>query len=265
MILDELVSAARESLLARQQAVPTEVLEDRIANLPDPCDILTALAQPVVSIIAEIKRASPSKGNLNLALDPAALAEVYIQAGACALSVLTESTRFRGSLADLAAVRAAANRVKAGVPLLRKDFITDIYQVFEARAYGADVVLLIAAALDDEQLPNLYRAVRQLGMTALVEVHNEGELKRAVQLGACLIGINNRDLRTFNVDIAVTGRLRPLVPAGTLVIAESGIHTVEHMRLLASYKVNGALIGEALVTAPDLRQRLNDLLEAGKW
>ncbi len=265
MILDELIASTRAALAIRKAATPLGKLLEQMANLPQANDILPALNRPSVGIIAEVKRASPSRQALNISLDPAALAADYALAGASAISVLTEPTRFLGKLEDLASVRQAVDAVREGMPLLRKDFIIDAYQIYEARVWGADMVLLITAALPDQDLDELYQTTLQLGMVPLVEVHNEGELARVKHLAPQLIGINNRDLDTFAVDVTTTIRLLPLVPGGALVVSESGIHTQEQMRMLAQHKANGVLIGEALVTAPNPGVRLHELLEAGVW
>jgi indole-3-glycerol phosphate synthase len=265
MILDELIASTRAALPARQAATPLDALQERIAALPAPNNLLLPLRQPAVGVIAEVKRASPSKGALNATLDPATLAAAYVRAGASAISVLTEPTRFFGSLDDLAAVRRAVDAIRPGLPLLRKDFIVDAYQLYEARAWGADAALLIVAALADDELAALHGVALDLGLTPLVEVHNEAELARAARLSPLLVGINNRDLRTFRVDVAATFRLLPLAPPGALVISESGIHSPEQLRALARHQVHGALIGEALVTAPDPAARLSELAEAGAW
>jgi indole-3-glycerol phosphate synthase len=265
MILDELIASNLAALPARKAAVPLDALRERIAARSQAGDILAALDRPSVGIIAEVKRASPSRGALNIRLDPAALASDYTRAGAAGISVLTEPTRFLGRLEDLGDVRRAVDLVHEGVPLLRKDFILDPYQLYEARAWGADSALLIVAALSDEDLASLYRTARQLGMIPLIEVHNEAEMARAGRLAPPLVGINNRDLRTFAVDVATTYRLLSLVPHGARVISESGIHVPAQMRELARHRVNGVLIGEALVTAPDPAARLRELREAGAW
>jgi indole-3-glycerol phosphate synthase len=265
MILDDLIASTRAALPARKAALPLGALQERIAALPETNDILRPLDFPSVGVIAEVKRASPSKGALNATLDPATLAAAYARAGASAISVLTEPTRFLGSLDDLAAVRRAVDALRPGVPLLRKDFIVDAYQLYEARAWGADAALLIVAALSADELATLHRTARDLNLTPLVEVHNEGEMARAALVGPLLVGINNRDLRTFRVDLGATYGLLPLAPRGALVISESGIHSPEQVRELARHKVDGVLIGEALVTAPDPAARLAELVEAGRW
>jgi indole-3-glycerol phosphate synthase len=265
MILDDLIASTRAALPARKAALPLGALQERIAALPAPNDLLLPLRQPAVGVIAEVKRASPSKGALNATLDPATLAAAYARAGASAISVLTEPTRFLGSLDDLAAVRRAVDALRPGLPLLRKDFIVDAYQLYEARAWGADAALLIVAALSDDELATLHRTARDLSLTPLVEVHNEGEMARAALVVPLLVGINNRDLHTFHIDVATTYRLLPLAPRGALVISESGIHSPEQMRELARHEVDGVLIGEALVTAPDPTARLAELVAAGRW
>lgn len=264
MILDALLTTTRERLAVRQAALPEGLLRERLQGLPPPRGLLAALAQPGVSIIAEVKRASPSRGVLNLGLDPDRLALDYACGGADALSVLTEETHFRGSLDDLVAVRHALDSAGASLPLLRKDFIVDRYQLVEARLAGADAALLIVAALDDAQLADLFQAACDLALTPLVEVHDHAELQRALALDPSLIGINNRDLRDFSVSLEATRRLRPLIPPPCRVVSESGIHAPEQMRALAEMGVDAALIGESLVTAPDPAAALRALKEAGR-
>lgn len=208
-------------------------------------DALAALAPADrVKIIAEIKRASPSRGHLTDIADPAALATRYVQGGASAISVLTEERQFGGSLADLEAVRAAVD-----VPVLRKDFIVLPYQVFEARAAGADLILLMASALDQADLGALYRLVDNLGMTALVEAHDADEVARAANIGAKLIGINARNLTTFELDRELFGRLVDRVPAGTITVAESAVSSAADVARYRNAGADVVLIGEALVTA----------------
>jgi indole-3-glycerol phosphate synthase len=210
-----------------------------------PLDALAALAPDpaVVKVIAEVKRASPSRGHLAAIPDPAALARSYADAGASAISVLTEQRRFLGSLADLEAVRAAVT-----VPVLRKDFVSSAYQVLEARAAGADLVLLIVAALPDAVLGELLALIHDLRMTALVEAHDEGEVDRALAAGARLLGVNARDLDTFELDRDLFGRVADRIPAGVVKVAESAVRTADDV---AAYRAAGAdvvLVGEALVT-----------------
>ena len=223
---------------------------------PPALDARAALARGArVKVIAEVKRASPSRGSLSAITDPAQLARAYAAGGASAVSVLTEERRFAGSLADLDAVRAAVE-----IPVLRKDFITEPYQVLEARAAGADLVLLIVAALDDDTLSSLHGLIIELGMTPLVETHDADEVRRAVDLGAAVIGVNARDLTTFELDRDLFGRLAPSIPEGTIRIAESavsGIADVEHYRRAGADVV---LIGEALVTGGDPVAALHEFL-----
>ncbi len=264
MILDEIIADTRRLVAQRKASVPDHVLRQQIAAQRPPLDLARFLQQPGVSIIAEIKRASPSKGALNIALDPVAQARLYVEAGADAISILTEPTRFRGRPEDLIETRKALGDGPTVRPLLRKDFIVDSYQLLEARAWGADAVLLIVAALTDESLTDLYVQATALGLTPLVEAHTEDELHRALALDAMLIGINNRDLRDFRVSLETTRRLRPLIPDDRLVISESGIREPKQMRELASLGVDAALIGEALVTAHDPTTALRALKEAGR-
>lgn len=261
MILDTIIASNRALVAERKQTVPVEALRAHIAAAPPPVDLRACLRRPGVSIIAEVKRASPSKGALNLDLDPATLVRSYADAGAEAVSVLTEPLRFRGQLEDLAKARQTLNGRACAI--LRKDFIIDPYQLLEARAWGADAVLLIAAALDDEAFGRLFALALALGLTPLVEVHSREEIERVLPFNPPVIGINNRNLHTFDVDFATTERLRPFVPPSHLVVSESGIHETEQMRALARLGIDGVLVGEALVRAPDPAQRLRELKEAG--
>lgn len=265
MILDELVARSRERVAVAKLLEPLEVLREQIDHAsPAGPSFAEALRAPGVSLIAEIKRASPSRGALNAQLDPATQALRYAAAGADAISVLTEPTRFDGSLGDLRAVHAALTEASRPLPLLRKDFIVDTYQLLEARLAGADAVLLIAAALSTEELARLHSEALALGLTPLVEVHSEAEARAVRALQPVAVGINNRDLRTFTVDLETTARLRPLLPPGTLAVAESGIHTPEQVRRLAALGVDAVLVGEALVTAPDAGEAVRALKEAGR-
>ena len=221
---------------------------------PPPRDLAAAVRAPGVSLIAEIKRASPSRGLLCPDLDPEVLARTYEAFGASAISVLTDEHFFQGSLQDLHEVRHAVH-----LPILRKDFVVDPYQVFQARAAGADAVLLIVAALTDAELTSLYRLVHRLAMEALVEVHNIAELERALMLGPRLVGINNRDLHSFEVRLDTTLELRPLIPSETLVVAESGIHTTADVARLAAGAVDAMLVGESLVRAQDVGAKVREL------
>lgn len=243
-MLADLTAGAVEDAAARRLQRPLADVEKAASARPAARDALAALAPAAqVKIIAEVKRASPSRGDLAAIPDPAAQARKYEQGGASAISVLTEGRRFKGSLADLEAVKGAV-----GVPVLRKDFIANEYQVLEARAAGADLVLLIVAALDQPELHRLRALVGELGMTALVETHSAEEVARAVDAGARLIGVNARDLTTFDLDRDLFGRLADTIPEGVIRVAESAVHTPADV---ARYRAAGAdvvLIGEALVT-----------------
>jgi indole-3-glycerol phosphate synthase len=258
-ILDTIAARKRLELAERRAAEPLPMLERRARAAAPPRDFAGAITRPPGSptprIIAEIKRASPSKGMLHPDLDPAQVAQAYAGGGAAALSVLTDRDFFGGSFADLAAARAAVS-----LPVLRKDFLLDEYGVLEARANGADAVLLIAALLDAATLRRLRELAADLGMAALVEVHDAAEMAAAAESGARIVGVNNRDLRTFTVDLDLTARLAPLRPRGTLLVAESGIRTPADVRRLAAYGADCLLVGESLVTAPDPGAQLRALL-----
>ncbi len=243
-VLAEIVAGVRADLAGRRASTPIAQLEASIATRPAALDAEAALrSAPGVAVIAEVKRASPSKGSLAAIADPAALAAQYAAGGATAVSVLTEGRRFRGSLADLAAVRAAVD-----IAVLRKDFVVDPYQVLEARAYGADLVLLIVAALSQPDLVDLRERIESLGMTALVEVHDEDETRRALDAGARVLGVNARNLKTLQVDGSVFARLRPLVPDEIVTVAESGIRDLADVQDYAAAGARAVLVGEALVT-----------------
>jgi indole-3-glycerol phosphate synthase len=246
-VLDDIVAGVREDLAPRLAAVPETVLERRALAASPALDAERALrSQPGMAVVAEVKRSSPSKGALADITDPAALAAAYAAGGATVVSVLTERRRFSGSLDDLAAVRR-----RVDLPLLRKDFHVTRYQVTEARAWGADVVLLIVAALGQRELVDLREHAEALGMTALVEVHDEEETRRAVDAGSTVIGVNARDLRTLDIDRSVVERVRPLIPHEVVTIAESGVRGVDDVRAYAAAGAHGVLVGEALVTGGD--------------
>lgn len=263
-ILDRIVAAKRQELQRRRLEEPLGMLRTRLAQAAPPTRSLAqALRGPSLGLIAEVKRASPSRGVLRGDLDPRALARTYAGSGAAAISVLTEEQHFQGNLDDLRAVRAVLDgRGGPRLPLLRKDFLFDAYHLYEARVYGADAVLLIAAILDPQLLTHLLALARTLGLECLVEVHDEQELERALAADAQVIGINNRDLRTFEVDLALSERLRPLIPADRVVVAESGIDTRADVQRLRALGVNAVLIGEALVTADDPAAKIEELLGA---
>lgn len=255
MILDEIVAYKRGELAQRKAAVPLADLIERARQEPSARDFAGVLRAPGISLIAEVKKASPSKGLLCPDFDPVRIATAYHEGGAAAISVLTDEHFFQGSLTHLTKVRAHVDR-----PVLRKDFLFDPYQVYEARAAGADAALLIVGILDDGLLRELHRLVGELGMAALVEVHDERELERALKADARIVGVNNRDLRTFHVDLATTGRLRPLIPDDCVVVAESGIHTRAHVEQLQEWGVDAMLVGESLVTSGDIAGKARELL-----
>ncbi|MCL9760650.1 indole-3-glycerol phosphate synthase TrpC [Frankia sp. AiPa1] len=257
-VLDDILDGVRSDLAVREQQISLDDLKRRVERVPDPRDALAVFRDSPVSVIAEVKRRSPSKGSLATIADPAALALDYEAGGAAAISVLTEQRRFGGSLADLDAVRRAVD-----VPLLRKDFVVSPYQVFEARAHGADIVLLIVAALDQPRLVGLRERIESLGMTALVEVHDETELVRALDADARLIGVNARDLRTLEIDRGTFAKLAPMVPAGVLKVAESGVRDPRDLLAYAAAGADAVLVGEAAVTGGDPRQLVADLVAAG--
>jgi indole-3-glycerol phosphate synthase len=256
-ILDRIVADKREELAATQRRVPFAELKARLPQAPPARPFAAALRGDSLRLIAEVKKASPSRGLLREDFDPVALARSYADAGAAAVSVLTDERHFRGSLDHLASVRAA---LPQGPPLLRKDFLFDHYQLYESRAHGADAVLLIAALLDSALLALLIGLAAALDIDALVEVHDEPELERVLTAGATLVGINNRDLRTFEVDLATTERLRPSIPTEVTVVAESGVSTRADVERLAALGVHAVLVGEALVTAPDAGAKIRELM-----
>lgn len=253
-MLDRIITDKRGEVEQRKQRFPLTVLQETIAERQTPLDFAGALRGDGTRLIAEVKRASPSRGLLCPEFDPVKLAKTYAANGAAAISVLTEEKYFQGSLDHLAAIR---KEVK--LPLLRKDFIFDHYQVYESRAYGADALLLIVAILDQGQLGELLSLSHNLGMDCLVEVHNEAEVARALDSGAEVIGINNRDLKTFKVDIKTTRRLRPLIPAGYTVVSESGIRSGENVAELKGWGINAILVGETLVTAADIPAKMREI------
>ena len=245
-VLDDIVAGVRVDLERRRALLPEADVRAALADVPAPRDPMPHLRGAGSSVIAEVKRRSPSKGDLADIPDPAALAQHYAAGGAAAISVLTEERRFGGSLDDLRAVRAAVD-----VPLLRKDFVVEPYQVLEARAAGADLVLLIVAALDDDDLRRLHDLAREVGLAVLVEVHDEAETERAVALGAELVGVNARNLKTLAVDPATFGRLAPLVPDDRVLVAESGITGVDDVARFVGEGARAVLVGEALVKDGD--------------
>ena len=257
-VLDEILAGVREDLERRQLLVPLEQIRQLAADAPPPRDAHAALRRPGVGVIAEVKRSSPSKGQLAEIADPADLAGDYAAGGARCISVLTEGRWFGGSLDDLAAVRAAVE-----IPVLRKDFVVSSYQVHEARAHGADLVLLIVAALEQNVLVGLLERIESLGMTALVEVHDEEEADRALEAGAQVIGVNARNLRTLEVDRSVFERIAPGLPNSVVKIAESGVRGPHDLIRYASAGADAVLVGEGLVTQKSPREAVAELVNAG--
>ncbi len=245
-VLDEIIAGVRLDLEGRRAATSEAHLRAALADIDAPRDPMPHFRAPGSSVIAEVKRRSPSKGDLAEIADPAELAKAYAAGGAAAISVLTEQRRFGGSLADLRAVRAAVD-----TPVLRKDFIVEPYQVLEARVAGADLILLIVAALDDGALRSLHDLARELGLTVLVEVHDEAETERAVALDAELIGVNARNLKTLVVDNDTFGRLAPLIPDTRVKVAESGIFSPVDVKRFVADGASAVLVGEALVKDGD--------------
>ena len=257
-VLDEILEGVRADLAERQSRVSLEQLKDMARRAPSPLDALAALKAAGVSVIAEVKRASPSKGAMAAIDDPAALAGDYEAGGARVISVLTEQRRFGGSLDDLTAVRRAVQ-----VPLLRKDFVVSSYQLWEARAYGADLALLIVAALEQTVLVSLIERALSIGLLPLVEVHTDEELDRALEAGATVIGVNARNLGTLEVDRAVFTRLAPRIPDSVVKIAESGVRGPHDLLAYAAAGADAVLVGESLVTEKDPRAAVADLVTAG--
>ncbi|MBT4511893.1 MAG: indole-3-glycerol phosphate synthase TrpC [Chloroflexi bacterium] len=255
MILDEIIATTWKLLEERKLNRPLADLDCAVMNQQPPIDFAAALSEPGIGLIAEIKRASPSKGPLAPDLDATSTAITYEESGANAISVLTETEYFKGSLADLEAVRGSV-----AIPILRKDFIVDPYQIWEARASGADAVLLIAAALPTSDLLRLYKTVEGLAMTALVEVHNRKELERVLGINPKVIGINNRNLSDFSVSLETTLELRSLIPNDKIVVSESGIHTRDDVKKLEQSGVNAILVGEALVKSADPSLKIRELI-----
>ena len=255
MILDDIIAARRDDLAAAQRAHPLEALRERPGWALPRRGFTAALRARRPAVIAEVKKASPSKGVIRADFDPVAIARRYAACGAAAISVLTEERHFQGSPAHLEAIRAAVD-----VPLLRKDFIVDPYQVAEARAWGADAILLIVAALDDAALRDLHAAALDLGLDVLVEAHTAEEVDRASAAGATLIGINNRDLRTFVTTLETAERLRSRLPAGAVGVAESGIESAADVERLRAAGYDVFLVGESLMRQPDPGAALQALL-----
>jgi indole-3-glycerol phosphate synthase len=263
MILDGIVAHNRLELEKRQAALPLPELRRLALEQPPPLDFAAALLGDRVRLIAEVKRASPSKGTIRPGADPVEIARTYAANGAAAISVLTETKHFQGSLQDLRAIREALDAAEGPprtIPLLRKDFFFDPYHIYEARAYGADAVLLIVAILPPAQLKELLFLAHQLGLKALVEVHNEAELGAALRTEARIIGINNRNLDTLDVDLNTTRRLRAFIPPDRIVVSESGIRTRTDVEDLRHLRVDAVLVGQALMSEPDIAAKMKELL-----
>ncbi len=257
MILDKIVKDNLEELEARKRRLPLAELKRIALEQPSPLDFAPALCGDQVQLIAEVKKASPSRGIIRSDFDPVAIAQIYANNGASAISVLTETKYFQGSLNHLNDIKTALGNKRP--PLLRKDFITDPYQIYESRAYGADSLLLIVAILSFQKLKALLELSHELDMNCLVEVHSEAEVEMALQSGARIIGINNRDLKTFTVDITTTGHLRPLIPKDRMVVSESGIKNRCDTEKLRQWNVDAVLVGESLMSAPDIAAKMKEL------
>lgn len=268
-ILNRILDYKRsEELPRRMRDLPLELMQARAATAPPARNFIAALQSAAgVALIAEVKRASPSRGMLRPDFDPIHLAATYAANGAASISVLTDEPFFKGSLEHLTQIRRwlashpTASDQPGPIPLLRKDFIIHPYQVYEARAAGADALLLVAAILSDDDLAGLLSLTRALGMVALIEVHSEEELARVLPLAPRLVGVNNRDLRDFSVNLNTCLRLRPLIPSDVCLVAESGIHTRADVIRLAAAGIDAMLVGEALVTASDVGAKVQELLD----
>ena len=260
-VLDDIIAGVRQDLKEREDRVPLARIKEMEAQVPEAKDALGALRNRdgAVKIISEVKRSSPSKGALAAIPDPAALASTYEAGGASVISVLTEQRRFNGSLADLDAVRAAVD-----IPILRKDFIVTPYQIHEARAHGADLVLLIVAALEQNVLVSLLERTRSLGMEALVETHSRLEALRAMEAGASIIGVNARNLKTLEVDRSTVEQVIDVIPQDVVAVAESGVANAHDVFEYAKWGADAVLVGEALVTSGDPRASIQDMVSAGQ-
>ena len=258
MILDQIVADNILELEASKRRLPLAELRRVMLAQPPPLDFASALCGDRIQLIAEVKKASPSSGLIRADFNPVEIARTYADNGASAISVLTEPKYFQGSLNYLQDIREAPGDKK--LPLLRKDFLSDPYQIYQSRAYGADALLLIVAILTPEKLEKLLALSHELGMSCLVEVHNEAELEIALESHARIIGINNRDLSTFAVDLTTTKRLRPLIPADRIVVSESGIKDRSDMVKLRQWGVDAVLIGESLMSAGNIAAKMKELL-----
>lgn len=261
-ILDEIMRYHREQLPKIKRDVPLRDIQAFATIMPPPFDFYGALAKEGVSLIAECKKASPSKGLIVRDYDPVLLAKRYVKGGASAISVLTDGRHFQGSLTDLRDVREAT--FAAGIPILRKDFTFDPYHIFEARAAGADAILLIAAVLSKNQMQELLAVTHNLGMNALVEVHSQAELETALQINPRIVGVNNRNLQTFEVDFENTRRLREMIPDEVLAVGESGLKSADDVRTMRIIGVNAILVGETLVRSKSPLATVREFVAAGQ-
>ncbi len=250
-VLDRILTQTAVDVDQREAQVPLEDIERRLEDKPQCASFRSALSGPGLSLIAEIKRASPSRGRFPVEIEPEAVAREYIKGSADAISVLTDEPFFQGSLADMRSVAEVAAAADPAVPVLRKDFIVDRYQIAEARLHGASAVLLIVAALDQSRLEMLMGGAMDYGLDALIEVHDELELEQALAAGASIVGVNNRNLHTFEVDLAVSERLARRIPDDVVRVGESGIFTPEHASRMADAGLDAILVGESLIVATD--------------
>jgi indole-3-glycerol phosphate synthase len=257
MILDRIVSDNRQELEYKKRQLPIEELRRMVSEQLPPLDLASALRGASIRLIAEIKKASPSRGVIRTDFDPVAIAKTYAGNGASAISVLTEAKHFQGSIDHLRNIRKALSNK---LPLLRKDFIVDPYQIYESRACGADSLLLIVAILKPETLQELLQLSHELNISCLVEVHDEAEVEIALNSQAKIIGINNRDLNNFRVDMSTTARLQPLIPPDRIVVSESGIKERTDIDKLSRLGIDAVLVGESLMSAPDIAARMKELL-----
>ena len=256
MILDTIIEHKRKELQIEQEQIPLGTLKSKLADLPSTKDFKLAIAQPdSINLIAEVKKKSPSKGIIREDFDPVSIAKIYAENGAAAISVLTDVRFFSGSLDFLSIIREEVD-----VPLLRKDFTIDPYHIYQARVAGADAVLLIVAVLSRDQLREFVDIATSLSMSSLVEVHTKAELDIALDIGAEIIGINNRDLRTFNTDLATTYKLRETIPSGRVVVSESGIYTRADVESLREAGIDAILVGESLMRSQDIGEKVRELI-----
>jgi indole-3-glycerol phosphate synthase len=257
MILTEIVSHNLQELEFKKRSLPITELLRMVRQQSPPLDLTSALRGDGIKLIAEVKKASPSRGIIRPDFDPVKIAQIYADNGASAISVLTETRYFHGSLNHLADI---GNALHKKLPLLRKDFIFDPYQIYESRAYGADSLLLIVAILKPTKLQELLQSSHELNMSCLVETHDEAEIEIALKSKAKIIGINNRDLTNFSVDIANTERLRPLIPPDRIIVSESGVKEHKDIERLRQLGVNAVIVGEPLMSAPDIAVKMKELL-----